>query len=420
MLQWAGYGLAVTLLVLSGIEVLAPPQATPARIFVTTLWWSLGAAIVSIVLVDRWIHAPTAEGGLWVAFSSTSTFATLLILFGALHAPYSRVALVGSYVVVTAWLLIGVRRHMRSERLRLGVPEADVLDMLVAARDAMHGVRLTHVEAEFIAGESLEALRGVDGVVIDRYRSKSASLQRMITQLKLLGIRIYSTDHVHELTTGRVALDHVEDSFLDDSSGRVLYGLIKHALDVASALVLLALLGVPMLVIAGAIRLIDRESALFRQQRVGRGGRVFEMIKFRTMRGSPSVLPITADSRTMMDDAEARATPLGRWLRRFRLDELPQLFNVLAGSMSLIGPRPEWVTTATEFFERIPHYPYRHLVRPGITGWAQVNQGHVTALPDAMIKLEFDLYYVKHMSFALDLVVGVRTLRTIVTGHGAR
>ena len=87
--------------------------------------------------------------------------------------------------------------------------------------------------------------------------------------------------------------------------------------------------------------------------------------------------------------------------------------------MSLIGPRPEWTATAASFFDRIPHYPYRHLVRPGITGWAQVNQGHVTALPDAMIKLELDLYYVKHMSFALDLVVGVRTLRTIVTGHGA-
>ena len=144
------------------------------------------------------------------------------------------------------------------------------------------------------------------------------------------------------------------------------------------------------------------------------------MIKFRTMRGSPCALPAGCDGRTMLDDAEARATPLGRWLRRFRLDELPQLFNVVAGSMSLIGPRPEWVTTATEFFERIPHYPYRHLVRPGITGWAQVTQGHVTALPDAMIKLEFDLYYVKHMSFALDLVIGVRTLRTIVTGHGAR
>ena len=88
--------------------------------------------------------------------------------------------------------------------------------------------------------------------------------------------------------------------------------------------------------------------------------------------------------------------------------------------MSLIGPRPEWTATASEFFDHIPHYPYRHLVRPGITGWAQVNQGHVTGLDNAMIKLELDLYYVKHMSFALDLVIGVRTLRTVVTGFGAR
>ena len=120
------------------------------------------------------------------------------------------------------------------------------------------------------------------------------------------------------------------------------------------------------------------------------------------------------------DEAAGRVTPLGRWLRKFRFDELPQLFNVLQGTMSLIGPRPEWTATAGAFFEDIAHYPYRHLVRPGITGWAQVNQGHVSELADARIKLEFDLYYVKHLSFPLDLVIGIRTVRTVLTGFGAR
>jgi lipopolysaccharide/colanic/teichoic acid biosynthesis glycosyltransferase len=219
--------------------------------------------------------------------------------------------------------------------------------------------------------------------------------------------------------TGRVALDHTEDSFLDDSSGRVLYVIVKRLTDLGSAVVLLLLLCVPMAAIALAIRLIDRESALFRQLRVGRNGQVFLMNKFRTMSDTRHDTD-HAHARLVTGDSAQRVTRLGRMLRRYRLDELPQLFNVLGGSMSLIGPRPEWTATAAEFFDRIPHYPYRHLVRPGITGWAQVNQGHVTALSDAMIKLELDLYYVKHMSFALDLVVGVRTLRTIVTGHGAR
>ena len=281
-------------------------------------------------------------------------------------------------------------------------------------------MRLTHVEAELVSSESIDELSALEGVVIDRYRDKSPSLQRLITRLKLNGVRIYSADHIHELLTGRVALDHTEDSFLDDSSGRVMYAIVKRLLDVVSALALLVVAGVPMLVVAAAVRATGDESVLFRQERVGRGGRVFHMIKFRTMHGNADHDHSAEGARSAVTDADLRITSVGRLLRKYRLDELPQLLNVLGGTMSLIGPRPEWIATATEFFDRIPHYPYRHLVRPGITGWAQVNQGHVTALPDAMTKLELDLYYVKHMSFALDLVIGVRTLRTVVTGHGAR
>ena len=420
MLRWAASGIVVALVALVAVEAVVPLDASE-RIFVDTLWWCIGAFVATTLLIDRSIDAPTAEGGLWVAFSAATSFTALLVLFGATHSPYSRVALAASFCVATAWLLVGVRRHMRRQVLRLGVPEPPVMTMLGAARDALHGVRLTHVDAELIETASIDELSAMEGVVIDRYRAKGPALQRLITRLKLDGVRIYSADHIHELLTGRVALDHTEDSFLDDSSGRVLYAIVKRLLDVISALGLLAVFGLPMLVVAAAIRASGGESVLFRQQRVGRGGRVFRMIKFRTMHGNAESDHHSAESaRSAVSDADVRVTPLGRLLRKYRLDELPQLLNVLGGTMSLIGPRPEWIATAIEFFDRIPHYPYRHLVRPGITGWAQVNQGHVTALPDAMTKLELDLYYVKHMSFALDLVIGVRTLRTIVTGHGAR
>ncbi len=420
MLTWAAGGIAMAVAVLALVEILATLTA-PERIFVDTLWYGVGALVATTLLVDRSIHAPTAEGGLWVVFSAAASFTALLILFGALHAAYSRVALATAFVATTGWLLGGVRRHMRRQVLRLGVPEASVMAMLEQARAVLPDVRLTHIDADLVQSDALSILLETEGVVIDRYMPKSEALQRVVTRLKLDGVRIYSADHIHELLTGRVALDHTEDSFLDDSSGRVLYDIVKRLLDVVGALVLLGVLGVPMLVIAATIRVSTGESALFHQERVGRGGRVFRMTKFRTMRGRAEYDDGLADSaRSAVFDAVARVTPIGRGLRKYRLDELPQLFNVLDGSMSLIGPRPEWVATATEFFDRIPHYPYRHLVRPGITGWAQVNQGHVTALNDAMIKLELDLYYVKHLSFALDLVVGVRTLRTIVTGHGAR
>jgi lipopolysaccharide/colanic/teichoic acid biosynthesis glycosyltransferase len=414
MLRWAAWGVGIWFMALLLAESFIGNTAAE-RIFLDTLWWSLGAFVATALLIDRSIHAPVAEGGLWVVFSSAATFITLLLVFAAQHSAFSRVALAGGFLLQSAWFLLGVRLYMRVQTLRLGIPEPIVMRLLEDSLEALRRVRLTHVQADLIFSDRIEDLRTLDGVVIDRYTAKSDALARTITQLKLRGVRIYSTDHIHELLTGRVALHHTEDSFLDDSSGRVLYTIAKRLLDFASASALLTILAVPMLLLAALIRVVDGPSPVFRQPRVGRNGSVFKMRKFRTMRVDETPAP-TSDA----DEKAMRVTSLGRVLRRFRLDELPQLVNVLEGTMSMIGPRPEWTATATEFFDAIPHYPYRHLVRPGITGWAQVNQGHVTALEDAMIKLELDLYYVKHMSFALDLVIGVRTLRTVVTGHGAR
>jgi lipopolysaccharide/colanic/teichoic acid biosynthesis glycosyltransferase len=115
-----------------------------------------------------------------------------------------------------------------------------------------------------------------------------------------------------------------------------------------------------------------------------------------------------------------RITRVGRVIRKYRLDELPQLWNVLAGDMSLIGPRPEQVPMVDMFADTIAYYPYRHLVRPGLSGWAQVQQGYVGTHAETVTKLSYDLYYVKHCSFALDLLIGVKTVRTLLTGYGAR
>ena len=419
MLTWGAYGMAAWVVVLLVIGQLVTPTV-PAVIFVDTLWWSLLAFAATILSIDRFIHVPAAQGGIWVVFSSAACFASLLVYFAAVHAAYSRVALAGSFVLVTIWLYVGIRTHLRSLVLKLGVPEPAVLELLSSARRALQPVQLTHVRAELIDTRDVDVLIGLDGVVVDRYSEKSEDLRRIITRLKLGGTRIYSADHMHELLTGRLALSHTEDSFLDDSSGGVIYTVIKRVCDLAGAFVLLVTLSVPMIVIAVALRLESPNAdVFFLQERVGRGGRLFRMIKFRTMR--PLSPDVAAQVRSTSDPHdESRVTRSGRFLRRYRLDELPQLFNVFAGTMSLIGPRPEWIENAGEFFGQIPHYPYRHLVRPGITGWAQVTQGHVTDIADAMIKLELDLFYVKHMSFALDLVIGIRTVRTVLTGHGSR
>ena len=413
MLRWAAAGIAVAVMGIGIVEYVY--GNTPRfRIPLDTAWWCLLACIPAALLVDRFIHTPATEGSIWIAFSTGAMFVALIVFFGATHALYSRAVMLASFVVATSWLMLGVRLRVSGYVLRLGVCEVAVLDLLAAAQKALASP-VTNVRAELIPSMRLDELAQLDGVVIDRYSIKDEAMQRLVSALKLDGVRIYSADHVHELLTGRLSLQHTEDSFLDDSSGQVLYGMIKRALDLIGAATLLALLGIPMLAVALAIRVTSRGPALFRQRRVGLHGRTFEMYKFRTMHATLA----THGSVSPLDDAR-RVTRLGPLLRRYRIDELPQLLNVLGGSMSLIGPRPEWVETAEEFFEHIAHYPYRHLVRPGITGWAQVNQGHVTGVSAATIKLELDLYYVKHRSFALDLVIGIRTLRTVLTGFGAK
>ena len=416
MLRWSGAGLVIAALFATAAQLLYGHIGVD-RIAIDTLWWCLAACIPATLLVDRFVHTPATEGGIWIVFCTAAVFGLLLAFFGVTHGLYSRVVLIGAFLGETMWLIVGVQWLVRGRVLRLGVCEPSVLHLLSEARHALESP-VTHASAELVASNDLHHLATLDGVVIDRYSNKDEVLKRLISALKLGGVRIYSADHVHELLTGRLSLQQTEDSFLDDSSGKVLYGLVKRVLDVLGAVVLLAIAGVPMLLIAAAVRVDTPGPALFRQLRVGVHGSPFRMLKFRTMYVRPDMGDASSPEST--DEVAGRVTPLGRWLRKFRFDELPQLLNVIDGTMSLIGPRPEWTETAGAFFDDIAHYPYRHLVRPGITGWAQVNQGHVTAVADARIKLEYDLYYVKHLSFALDLVIGIRTVSTVLTGFGAK
>jgi lipopolysaccharide/colanic/teichoic acid biosynthesis glycosyltransferase len=167
--------------------------------------------------------------------------------------------------------------------------------------------------------------------------------------------------------------------------------------------------------VALAVRLDSKGPALFSQPRVGRDGAVFTLWKFRSM-----VHGLQAPGVHFAQAEDPRITRVGRVLRRTRLDELPQLFNVLMGHMSLVGPRPEQAAFVRDFAATIPSYPYRHLVRPGLTGWAQVQQGYADSADATRVKLSYDLYYVAHYSLALDLLIAAKTVKTVCTGFGAR
>ena len=153
---------------------------------------------------------------------------------------------------------------------------------------------------------------------------------------------------------------------------------------------------------------------------MGFRARPFKVIKFRTMEHRPPCANGAERDEAITTHDDARITRAGRFLRRTRIDELPQLWNVLIGEMSLIGPRPEALPLSEWYETELPFYSYRHIVRPGITGWAQVNQGHVAALGDVHIKLHYDFYYIKHFSAWLDILIMLRTVGTMLTGFGSK
>jgi lipopolysaccharide/colanic/teichoic acid biosynthesis glycosyltransferase len=181
-------------------------------------------------------------------------------------------------------------------------------------------------------------------------------------------------------------------------------------------LVTCALLLVPALPVialaAAAIRLTSSGPVLYRQQRVGRGGEPFTLIKLRTMAPTDAVIAAWAGSQ------ERRITAVGGFLRRFRLDELPQLWSVIRGHMALIGPRPEQLPIAARLEHELPHYSARHAIRPGITGWAQVNLGYAGSVEGTVAKLQRDLYYLKHSSLRLDGLILWLTIKTVISGRG--
>ena len=199
----------------------------------------------------------------------------------------------------------------------------------------------------------------------------------------------------------------------------LIYIAVKHFTDFLLAIAMLPFALPVMAACAAAIRIADGAPVLFRQKRIGRGGREFTVVKFRTM---TAVGELDQDDRqaAMTGDKDVRITRVGAFLRRARLDELPQLWNILKGEMSFIGPRPEAHVLSGWYTSEIPFYRYRHVVRPGISGWAQVNQGHVAEVDEVHEKLQYDFFYIKYFSPWLDVLIFFKTVRTMLSGFGAR
>lgn len=229
---------------------------------------------------------------------------------------------------------------------------------------------------------------------------------------RLAGVAIVSGREFAESVTGRVLESELGPEFIIDGTARP-YGWVSRLGDILLSLTLLVLLAPLILAVAVAVRVGSGTPVLFRQRRVGRGGREFTQVKFRTM-----AVDAERDGPSWSPEGDPRITRLGRVLRRWRLDELPNLVNVLRGDMAFVGPRPEQPFFVEQLSQKLPGYTLRHLVRPGLTGWAQVRHAYGSSDEDAREKLRYDLFYVKHRSPSLDLAIAFDTVRVVLRGQG--
>ena len=242
---------------------------------------------------------------------------------------------------------------------------------------------------------------------------------RGLLECRLNGIRITDLARFFERVHGRVPIDSLKASWLIYGNGfrqDWLRRVVKRTFDVVVSLVLLILFMPLMLLVALLIAIESGTPVIYRQERVGLGGRTFIVFKFRSMQKDAE-----SDGKPRWAAAkDDRVTTLGRFLRRSRIDELPQLFNVLRGEMSFVGPRPERPVFVAMLIEQVPFYAVRHSVKPGITGWAQVRYSYGATVEQSVKKLEYDLYYVKNNTVFLDLLVLLETVRVVLLGEGAR
>jgi lipopolysaccharide/colanic/teichoic acid biosynthesis glycosyltransferase len=252
-----------------------------------------------------------------------------------------------------------------------------------------------------------------NGVVADLNSNLEPEWERFLAISALRGIPVYDVKQFNESITGRVAIDHLRENTLGAVVPSLIYPQFKRVLDFLLAMILLPFIAVILGVCAVLIKLETPGPILYRQTRAGFGGRPFTIFKLRTMTHNHS-----GWHYTLKDDE--RVTRIGRFLRHYRIDELPQIINILRGEMSWIGPRPEAMSLAYWYEREVPFYVYRHIVQPGITGWAQVHQGNVAAVDAARLKLEYDFYYIKHFSYWLDVVIMIKTFHAILTRFGAR
>lgn len=404
---------AVVWLAMISVGVYGPNALRSLRFAGARLLVAISLGIIALATID------------WILPGETFWRSTLLYAMG-----FAVLVLVADRLLLNSFLGSSAfrRRVMvlgagdRAERLRklgdkpesgfaivsfiaMGEPERVVKEAI--ARDAIHDL-----------GRFVENL-GVSEVVLALQERRNALPLNDLLRIKTKGVHVNDFSSFLERETGRVDLDTVNPSWLifsdGFSSGRMFSSAVKRLFDIVASLTLLLFTFPIIAVFALIVKLDSKGPAFFRQQRAGMFGEPFELIKLRSMRTDAE-----KNGAKWAEKNDDRITRVGRFIRKVRIDELPQTWSVLKGEMSFVGPRPEVPKFVDDLQEQIPFYGERHMVKPGITGWAQINYPYGASTEDSRKKLEYDLYYAKNYTPFLDLVILLQTVRVILWPEGAR
>ncbi|HEX2255840.1 MAG TPA: exopolysaccharide biosynthesis polyprenyl glycosylphosphotransferase [Afifellaceae bacterium] len=369
-----------------------------------TLAGTAVAVTAGYLLLRRLCRFPGIRSTSYIGPAFAVVYGLLVAALLFTRMDYARLQMASSFLLTLTWFYWVCLVEQRVRRPRLAVlPIGETADLF-----AIRSIDWLTLNSPN------QALHGCDGIVADLRGAVPPQWEKFLACWALRGMPVYHVKQVGESLTGRVQIEHLSENTLGSLLPSSVYARVKRAVDLMGAFVLLPVV-LPLVAAAAlAIRLDSPGPVLFRQQRMGYRGDVFTIYKFRTMHCDRS------EGRHFTVGDDPRVTRVGRLLRRYRIDELPQIVNILKGEMSWIGPRPEAVSLSEWYEREIPFYCYRHIVRPGITGWAQVQQGYAAKIKAVTSKLHYDFYYIKNFSPWLDLLIAAKTVRTVLSGFGAR
>lgn len=380
------------------VSIPQDPNQQLSLITLTTIY------ITNALFLKKIVRFPGGRSFSYSASITLALIASAMMVILAFRLGYSRSTLFIGFALLLGVQFINflINRRYRSLKFAL-LPGVQITN-----KNGAENIRFRELTTTELSDTRYDAL------IVDTEIKIEDDWLRYVAHHSASGTTIISSKTLNEAINGKVDLNMLSIHDMDSLQPSAVYVIAKRLIDIA-AVALLSPIVLPIsLIVATIIRFESKGSVLFIQERVGQKNIPFHMYKFRSM------IPEDDDTPRFADMDEHRITRFGSFIRKFRLDELPQFLNVIKGDMSLIGPRPEQAGFVEQFEQEVPFYSYRHIVKPGITGWAQVSQGYAVCTESTREKVEHDFFYIKNLSLWMDILIVLKTIKTVATGFGAR